>query len=351
MECKFCRSEVPEGAKVCPVCGTLVENEADRTAENRDAAGNQYGAAGSQYGTTGDQYGFAGQGQGSAYQYGTPNQAGYYQPAKRISGTPYMVFAIITTLLCCMPLGIAAIVSAVKIDSLQKNGDYAGARKAAKNAKIFTIIGAITGLLASVFFIGISVYMMDNNTELSELYSGISEFDVKRAEVGKGLSNEWDSYTIQINDKFLAFPCTMESLQSAGFTLDTEDTPEDYILNAGDMVPVVFDGEGAGYIIAYVVNVSDEAKTVLECSVAGIYADNDGLGGSPVTVVFPGGIQIGMSEGELPGGYGDPDEVDEESGYKTYIWTEDEEYYSSVSIYVDQTDEKISAMEMMNWDD
>ena len=62
---------------------------------------------------------------------------------KPVSGTPYMIFSILCTLLCCLPLGIAGIVYAAKINSLQKIGDYAGAKEAAKKAKLFTIIGAV----------------------------------------------------------------------------------------------------------------------------------------------------------------------------------------------------------------
>lgn len=54
------------------------------------------------------------------------------------------------TLCCCLPLGIVSIVYASKINSLQNAGDYEGAKAAAKKAKIFMIVGAVGGLIASV---------------------------------------------------------------------------------------------------------------------------------------------------------------------------------------------------------
>ena len=41
MQCKFCRGDIPEGAKVCPTCGTPVENAAqENSASNQPEAEN-----------------------------------------------------------------------------------------------------------------------------------------------------------------------------------------------------------------------------------------------------------------------------------------------------------------------
>ncbi len=60
-------------------------------------------------------------------------------------GSTYLIWSILSTLFCCLPLGVAAIIYAAKIDSAVANGDILAAQEAAKKAKMFTIIGAIGG--------------------------------------------------------------------------------------------------------------------------------------------------------------------------------------------------------------
>ena len=56
-----------------------------------------------------------------------------------------LVWAILSTILCCLPLGIVSIVYAAKVDGLYASGDYAGAKDASDKAKKFAIIGAVVG--------------------------------------------------------------------------------------------------------------------------------------------------------------------------------------------------------------
>ena len=69
----------------------------------------------------------------------TPGAAG------TASGAPY---AIVSTILCCLPTGIVAIVYACKVDNLYLMGDYQGAVEASNKARNW----AIGGLIASVVF-------------------------------------------------------------------------------------------------------------------------------------------------------------------------------------------------------
>jgi hypothetical protein len=39
----------------------------------------------------------------------------------------YLVWAILSTLFCCLPLGVASIVFAAQVDGKYNSGDYAGA--------------------------------------------------------------------------------------------------------------------------------------------------------------------------------------------------------------------------------
>lgn len=76
----------------------------------------------------------------------------YQNPAEMINTTPYLVFAILTTICCCIPLGIPAIIFASKINAAQLQGHYDEARDCAKKAKLFSILAAVLGILFSVIW-------------------------------------------------------------------------------------------------------------------------------------------------------------------------------------------------------
>lgn len=54
-----------------------------------------------------------------------------------------LVWAILSTVLCCLPFGIVAIVKSCKVDSLWAAGQYAEAKQAADEAKKWSIISAV----------------------------------------------------------------------------------------------------------------------------------------------------------------------------------------------------------------
>ena len=56
-----------------------------------------------------------------------------------------LVWAILTTLICCLPLGIVSIIHAAKVNSLVAAGDIAGAQNASAAAKKWAIWSAIAG--------------------------------------------------------------------------------------------------------------------------------------------------------------------------------------------------------------
>ena len=69
----------------------------------------------------------------------------------------YLVWAILTTICCCWPLGIVAIVYAAKVNNLYMTGQYQAAQEASANAKKWSIITAIGGpvvvLLYVIFYV------------------------------------------------------------------------------------------------------------------------------------------------------------------------------------------------------
>jgi len=64
----------------------------------------------------------------------------------------YLVLSILSTIFCCWPLGIPAIIHASNVNSKFAEGDYAGAREASRKAKNWTIWSAIAALLVWIFY-------------------------------------------------------------------------------------------------------------------------------------------------------------------------------------------------------
>ena len=65
----------------------------------------------------------------------------------------YLVWAILVTVLCCLPLGVASIIYSVKVGSLYAQGDYNGAVDASQKAKKFAMIGGIGGLVFIIIYV------------------------------------------------------------------------------------------------------------------------------------------------------------------------------------------------------
>lgn len=101
-------------------------------------------------------------GQQPAYpqQQGYPQQPGgapFYggPPAPKIQN--WLIPSIIATVLCCLPAGVVGIVYASQVNGKLARGDIAGAQKSANNARLWTIISVIVGLIAIViYFVALS---------------------------------------------------------------------------------------------------------------------------------------------------------------------------------------------------
>jgi len=65
----------------------------------------------------------------------------------------YLVFAILTTVLCCLPAGIPAIIYAAQVNGKLAAGDYAGAQAASNNAKIWCWVSFGVGLVGILFWV------------------------------------------------------------------------------------------------------------------------------------------------------------------------------------------------------
>lgn len=93
-----------------------------------------------------------------------PPPPGGYRPAMPANnGVPpnnYLVWAIITTIMCCLPFGIVSIVKSAEVNSNWAAGDIAGAHESSAAAKKWAIVSAIAAGAAVVLYvvvIGLSV--------------------------------------------------------------------------------------------------------------------------------------------------------------------------------------------------
>lgn len=72
-----------------------------------------------------------------------------------------LVWAILSTLFCCLPLGVVSIVYAAQVDGRRAAGDIAGAREAARKAGSWAICSALAlpalVILWFLFFGGLAV--------------------------------------------------------------------------------------------------------------------------------------------------------------------------------------------------
>jgi len=76
--------------------------------------------------------------------------APWQQPVHNVPN--YLVWSILSTILCCPPLGIVSIVYAVQVNQKVAAGDFAGAMASSRNAKTWAIIAAIGGVVGAVIW-------------------------------------------------------------------------------------------------------------------------------------------------------------------------------------------------------
>ena len=175
MFCKNCNKEIDDNAVFCPYCGVKQQEEPQAQSFNQNnTAGFEQNAA-QNINQNANQ---------NAYQ--NTNQNPYAQPInqnvftgnqfnpinKPLNATPYLVFAILTTVLCFFPLGIPAIVYATKINTALAMGDMITAWDAAKKSRLFSILSAVIAavlvilwvvLMVSAFIYGAGTYPIDES--------------------------------------------------------------------------------------------------------------------------------------------------------------------------------------------
>ncbi len=77
-----------------------------------------------------------------------PGQPPQAQPVQN-----YLVWAILSTLFCCIPFGVVSIVFASQVNGKLAVGDVAGAQQAAKNARTWAWVAFGTGLVIGLLYV------------------------------------------------------------------------------------------------------------------------------------------------------------------------------------------------------
>lgn len=67
----------------------------------------------------------------------------------------YLVWAILSTIFCCIPTGIASIIFASKVNEAYARGEYDEALRASRNAKTWALVGAGLFILICVIYVAI----------------------------------------------------------------------------------------------------------------------------------------------------------------------------------------------------
>jgi len=86
-----------------------------------------------------------------------PSGAPVMQPAPGEKIPNYLVQAILVTLCCCLPGGIAAIVYAAQVNTKQAAGDINGALAASANAKKWCWISLAVGIVVNAIVITLQI--------------------------------------------------------------------------------------------------------------------------------------------------------------------------------------------------
>ena len=107
-----------------------------------------HGGGGQYFAKPRNQGGYGGQ------MYGAAGQPAYTPPPGN-----NMVWAILTTLFCCLPFGIVSIVYASKVDNLWALGNHQAALDAKRKSKNWAIAAAVSAVVVTILYVILIVVM------------------------------------------------------------------------------------------------------------------------------------------------------------------------------------------------
>jgi predicted secreted protein len=97
--------------------------------------------------------------------YGQMPAYGHVPPGGHMGSPPqnYLVWSILTTIFCCLPLGIVSIVYAAQVNSKWALGDVAGAHASSAKARQFAIWSVIASAILIALYIILIVGLIGAN--------------------------------------------------------------------------------------------------------------------------------------------------------------------------------------------
>ncbi|XP_041465739.1 proline-rich transmembrane protein 1-like [Lytechinus variegatus] len=110
-----------------------------------------------------------------------PNESCNMAPQAQVMGqarfgqqpNDHLLFAILTTVFCCIPCGIVAIVKSVDVRNKWLVGDVVGATQSARAAKRYSVCSLVFGVLFFCSYVGImgafAIYSIKAMKEMGEL--------------------------------------------------------------------------------------------------------------------------------------------------------------------------------------
>lgn len=89
----------------------------------------------------------------------TPYESAPVGPSGSQPPSSNLVWAILSTVFCCLPLGIVSIVFAAQVNGKWAAGDYAGAQESSRKARQWAIISAVVGLIGIILYVVLVVVL------------------------------------------------------------------------------------------------------------------------------------------------------------------------------------------------
>ncbi len=71
----------------------------------------------------------------------------------------FMVWAILSTICCCLPAGVVAIIFSSQVSSRYFAHDYEGARRASERTELWIIISIVAGIVVNALYMPLALLM------------------------------------------------------------------------------------------------------------------------------------------------------------------------------------------------
>ena len=71
----------------------------------------------------------------------------------------FMIWAILSTICCCLPAGVVAIIFSSQVSSKYFARDYEGARKASERTEMWIIASIVLGIIVNALYMPLSLLM------------------------------------------------------------------------------------------------------------------------------------------------------------------------------------------------